>query len=228
MKRVYIHNDAIFFYADHTSKFTYTSLNKEIDKKDGKIAKFSIENYSSNEPDNNDTTIWYNSYEIINLQGTFNKESNYGVKNEYYDLISENNVVYSDFKKMAELSFIDKKYQGQPVFNYYGGIFNSKNMYGEKYFESYVRNYFLRNNLLGFSLELNINAISQVKLFDKVKLDMKSKLSDGTNRIISGEYLITGIKYFVSTNGIFQKRIFLSRNGFNNPDDQQKFIARNY
>jgi len=227
MKRAYIHDDALFFYANHKGEFVYTSLNTEVNKKDGKIAKFSIENFENWNPEEKDKTIWYNSYEIINLQGIFNKESNYGGVIEYYDLIDKKEASYSNFNKMTELSFIDKDYYNKPVFGIYGGIYNSTTMYGEKYFESYVRNYFLRNNLLGFSLELNINSVIDVNLFDKVKLEMNSQITKSFDRIYSGEYLITGIAYFISMNGIFQKRIYLSRNGFNKPD-QQTFIARNY
>ena len=234
LKRAYVHDDCPLLYGDHNGDLIYTTINKEINKKEGKIAKFSVENFSDWQPPDNDTTIWYNSYEIINLQGTINKETNYGVKNEYYNLISESEVSFSKFIKMTDYSFIDKTYRDEKnpnknnVFNYYGGIYNSKNMYSEKYFESYVRNYFLRNNLFGMSVEINVNSFSEINLFDKILLNINSQnYKVGNDSYYSGVYLVTGIIYTVSMNGIFQKRVYLSRNGYNKPD-VKNFIARNY
>lgn len=229
IKRANIINDGLFFYANHNGEFIYTSINKEIDKKvNPKIAKFSLENYSSVSPIDSDSTIWYSSYEIINLQGTFNKKINYGIKSQYYDL--ERNKMYeiygSSIYPMANISFIDKEYKNKIVQNYYGGVFNPKNVYNEEYYNAIIRNNIKRNNILGLSFQLNINSISDVNLFDLVILELNSGISDDIDSTWSGYYLITGIIYFVMMNGIFQKRIFISRNGINKPNNDF-FKSRN-
>jgi hypothetical protein len=111
LRRANIPNDALLFFANHSNKFVLTSLVSEIEKKEYKRAKFSIENFQRFVLDENDidNTIWFGSYNQVNYSGYFNKRFGYGFGYSYYDL--NGNVVsksYNNIRKFTDLSFRNK------------------------------------------------------------------------------------------------------------------------
>ena len=73
--------------------------------------------------------------------------------------------------------------------------------------------------MLGFCIDININPHIDIKLFEVINLNIDSKISKSYDKVYSGNYLVVGIISSVSLNGTFIKRLFLSRNGINLPDD---------
>lgn len=214
LKRSYVYNDVIFYYIDHTNQFIFTSLNKEIDKKESKIAKFSVESTEFKE-DENDKTIYFNSYDVNNLSGYFNKVNNYGTTVQYYDLTNYKSQEFNTFKKLTELTHIDKNYYQKNVFNLNWGMYNNLNLYSEKYYESLIRNNYLISNFFGYSLAIQIDANEKVELFDKINVALPSNISGDLNKVMSGNYLVGGIIHNISNNGIYKKMLSLHRNGMN-------------
>lgn len=214
LKRSYIYDDVGFLYADHTNSLIFTSLNREIDKKDNIVAKFDVEK-TEFKGDTNDSNIYFNSYDVINMSGYFNKINNYGVTVQYYDMEKPVSLQYSKFKKMTDNSFINKKYNGKLAYNLNWGQYNNLNLYSEKYYESLVRNDFLIANFFGYSVMLQINANENVSLFDKINVVIPSMLSGESNEVLSGMYLVGGIIHNITNGNIYRKMISLHRNGNN-------------
>jgi len=217
LKRSYLFSDVLFMYGDHNNRFVYTSLNKEIDKKDSKVAKFDVSQYES-KTDITDHTIYYNSYDLLNMAGYYNKISSYGTKVEYYDMKDGKDAVCNTSKKMTDLTFIDKKYSGKAVDIMQGGSFNNLNLYSTTYYESLGRNKYLINNFFSNSVVIQISSSDKVELFDKINLVLPSLITSEFNEVYSGMYLVGGIIHSIQGGGIYKKMVSLHRNGMNKSD----------
>jgi hypothetical protein len=229
LNRSCVNDDAAFFYANTQKEFVYTSLNKEIDKAESIDAIYDINKSFSMDLNNLDKRkIWFNSYDVVNMNGYFNKKIAYGFAYSYYDLSKSTQAFeYNKYKLMAQKSFKDKNLDGKV---FYGGndlgIYNDLNLY-EKYFESLMRNKYLINGFFGYSILLNINSLYKVKLFDKVNLGIPSLFPENKadiNEVVSGEYLVGGIIHQIGNNGIYTKTISLHRNG----SDKSAFLDKMY
>lgn len=214
LKRAYIFNDVMFFYADHSNKFNITSLNKEMDKKENRISKFDV-SQTEFKKDKNDTTIYYNAYDIVNMSGYFNKTNNYGRDVTYFDSKEMKTIEYNTINKITDLTFMDKNFYKKNVNGIYAGISDTDNIYSEKYFESLIRNDYLVKNFFGYSVVIQIDSECDVKLFDKINLVIPSLVSEEFNEVYSGMYLVGGIIHNVCINGIYKKMLSLHRNGMN-------------
>jgi hypothetical protein len=222
LKRSFIPDDLPLFYATTDNKFIFTSLISELNKQEAKLTKFSVENFEMNVKDDSDKdkTIWFNSYDIVNYSGFYNKQFGYGVKYDYYDLDRGREVVYSKITKKTDLSFRNKEFvnpdKPTPVFNRISGDLITANVYGSDYFEAYVKNKFLLHNFFAMGMILNINALDEVKLMDKLHVDVPSQMAENqTNEVLSGEYLVAGVQHEVSNGGYYKKKISVHRNGMN-------------
>jgi len=228
IKRAYIPSDSMFCYINTENEFVITSLNSEIEKKDVKRAKFSVENSELNVKDDEDPddTIWFNTYSIVNYSGYFNKRVGYGVGYAYYDLDGKEQFKeFSNIKKLTKLSFRNKKNVGD-IFYYNTNTqdYVESNVYSEKYFESISRNHFLMDNFFANSVVLNVNALSQVNLMDTLDVDIPSLISrEQSNKVMSGFYLVAGVQHEISNGGIYRKKIALGRNGMNESSAVKKY-----
>lgn len=218
LKRSYVPNDVVFFYANSSNEFVYTSLHAEMDKEDIKRAKFNVRNAERNVEDDSDKddTIWFASYNITNYSGFFNKSCGYGFGYCYYDLSQEVFKSYKSIKKFTDLSFRNKDLLGSTIKTSDCADLIEKNVYSAKYFESLSRNEFLKNNFFGNLLVMNINSLSQVKLMDVIDVDIPSLFEEeNSNEVLSGKYMVAGIQHEISTGAIYRKKIALGRNGMN-------------
>jgi len=220
LRRAFIPDDVMFFYADTKKNFVFTSLKSEIGKKNVKKAKFDVRKYESNVKDDNDPddTVWFTSYSIVNSSGYFNKKTGYGFEYSYYDLENIIDKSYRNISKITELSFRNKDLVGKDkaVDKRYNVDYIEANLYGVEYFESPMRNRFLKNNFFANSLVLNVNALSQINLMDTIDVDIPSLFKEGeSNEVQSGEYLVCGVQHEVSSGGIYKKKLALGRNGMN-------------
>ena len=223
LKRVYVPNDTCFFYANTNNEFVFTSLLSEMNKQERLTCKYNVNKFEWNIIDDKDpdNTIWFNSYSIVNNSAFFNKLGGYGVSYSYYNLKGnkqETNI--SDITMFSDLSFRNKSCAGCPTKYRWGGDLIEPNVYGGTYFESRVRNRFLRDNFFAFSLVLNVNAINKINLLDTVDVAIPSLFADDdSNEVMSGEYLVAGIQHEISNNGIYRKKISVGRNGMNKSPD---------
>lgn len=229
LNRSYIVDDTALFYANLQNEFVYTSLNKEISKIESVDAKFDITKTLNDGLVKEDiNTIWYNSYDIVNMNGYYNKKIAYGFAYSYYDVSKSTQAFeYSNYRLMAQRSFKDKNFDGKV---FYGGndlgINNDLNLY-DGYFESLMRNKYLMNGFFGYSILININSLYNSKLFDKVNLSIPSLFPENSgdiNEVISGEYLVGGIIHQINKNGLYSKMLSLHRNG----SDKSAFLDKIY
>jgi len=220
LQRANVINDIPFFYANVENEFVFTSLVKEMKKKESRIAKYNVDKSEYLVEDNNDKdkTIYYNSYDIVNASGYINRKIAYGASYSYYDLRKNNDGEYNDIDLMTQLSFRNKDLVGKSSYDGRGcfGAFND-NLYSENFYKAMVRNCLLKQNFFAFSISISVNAINDIRLFDKINLSFPTVLPNGTvnNEVMSGEYLVGGIVHSVAAGGIYTKLVSLHRNGMN-------------
>jgi hypothetical protein len=221
LDRAYKPNDAIFGYVDINNTFNITSLNSGLNKSDIKYAKYDINKYSATILDNKDIdTLWYNSYDIKNIEGYANNQFANGVMFSYFDYdersIKNNKLLFND-------TTVDNNIRSNndPTINVnYGSLFTKiqqRNVFN-KYYESQLLNKYKKWAFFNQSVLLNINSITDVNLFDKILLSIPSKIDNNINEVYSGEYIVGGIVYILSKNDIFRKQVSLHRVGTNKSD----------
>jgi len=218
-KRSYKSNDALFCYCDIYNNLNFASLRLECTKAEVINARYDLYNFSKNEFENTEdaNTLWFNYYDYTNLSGKYNKTNNYGRKLSYYDLndiVSEE--VVSNESLLAETTLKDKDLAGKTVRQDTYGI-QSDNVH-DNYHLALSQNDYFKKNFCSFVLSINVNPIKQVKLFDLIDVMIPSLPNYSThemNDILSGKYIVGGIMYNVTKNGIMKKQLMLFRDGVN-------------
>jgi hypothetical protein len=235
LQRSYKSNDMILGYCEIDKDFNpnikdklkITSLYTEMNKKEYKNAKYSLD-YCTQEyfkdDDSNKEVIWYNYLDYINLNGEYNKLNNYGVKFNYWNKTTDITKEVRDKNyKFTQLSFKDSNNVNNIVDQINMPTLN--NVY-DNYFKAIVQNKYYKYNFFSFGLALNINSLNNVKLLDKVQLNVPSIPSltgNETNEILTGTYLIGGITYQIRKGGIYNKGIILHRDGMNKSNFMKQF-----
>jgi len=220
--RAYKENDGILIYTDIYKNLKATSIKYECEKAQEKTAIYDQENYTKFDFDNIDDakTIWYNYYDHINLNGTKNKINNYGIRYNYWDITNGNieKNINNNESILAQRTFKEDNYLVDSTYN---GIENNVHKF---YSKAISQNKFYIDNFFSYVMTLNINSLSNVKLFDKINLIVPSMPTYGSihavNDIMSGKYLTAGIIYGAGKSKVFRKQIVLSRDGNNNSNFQ--------
>ena len=217
-ERAYKANDCALCFANTSNELIYTSLYTETSKDSSKIARYDLNKYSFDdfETAEDKRVLWYNYVNFINLMGTYNKQSNYKVSYQYYDMTKKQEKDYSDTKHV----FTDyswkrfDRYNELVKHNNYG--FLTKNTHNN-YFLSQIQNEYLLKNFFGFALTINVNSLQKVKNLDIVNLIVPAMYKAGgdVNEIHSGKYLVAGIVHQIAKEGIYEKSLILCRDGFN-------------
>lgn len=220
-------NDLILFYSNSQNEFVYTSLNKEIEKIPFRIARYDVDKCGQNIVDESieRDVIYYNHYDVVNYSSLFNKINTYKIEYDYYDPNTGRSIVgnYNTSKKTTELRYKDSEFVNKLSLHRDCGTLNNKNIYNG-YFQSLVQNDYLRNEFFSNSVVININALSKVKLFEKIHLSVPSMFSkDNINEVMSGDYWVGGIVHQVSHNGVYRKSLSLHRNGINKSVHMKQF-----
>ena len=225
LRRVYIPDDVAFFYADISKKFVFNSLKSNLKRLDIKTAKFDVRKAEQNIQDEKDKTIWFFAYSIVNNSAYFNKKIGYGFEYNYWDLDNHYKKTYTSIDKVTGLSFRNKDLADKPVQKNLSMDYIEGNVYSEYYFESLLRNQFLKNNFFANSVILNVNSLSQIKLMDLLDVQIPSLLRESEiNEVMSGKYLVAGIQHEVSSGGIYKKKVAIGRNGMN----KSSYLGKTY
>jgi len=220
-KRAFKTDDAVFCYGDIYGNIKMTGFVNEAAKSSPKRVRFSMDKYTHFFFDNaeDENTIWYNYYDFVNMNSINNKLNNYGFKCEYYDFedgfISDN--INSSSSNLAQYQYKSKEF-GDENINAIHRYFGEQNLDSHtNYSKAVAQNEYFTKNFLSFALVLNVNSISDVKLFDKLEVAIPSLLTNDIgviNDIWSGNYLIVGILHSVGEGGIYKKQVVAVRDGY--------------
>jgi hypothetical protein len=213
-KRANVNNDALLTYVSVDNKFHITSIKNESEKDKSIVARFDLKNASADVFKNaaDEKIIWFNGYKLDNIQGYYNKNTGYGLEYTYYDLKNNKKkntgTPYHPFTKhhdQDDKNNVDSVNFGMLTDNVF-----------DNYITAQINNKFLRSITFGQRLALSINSIYDVKLMDKVSVILPSIIKkDEINAIYSGNYLVCGVIYSATSEGMFKKEISLHRNGYN-------------
>lgn len=217
-ERSFVKDDASIMYFDSTGILNATTLNTIINKKDKKIARYDTEKFVKMSFDNDEdkNTIWFNYYDLLNMNGYYNKINNYGVKIVYHDLSdSVTKDIKFDSSQLAERTFKNKNRVNRITNKQ---TFGSLNNTHSNYHLALVQNQSRIMNLMGFSMVMNINSLSNVKLADLISVNIPQMVTyaqEGPNLQLSGRYVVVGKTYTATKNNIFRKQLIVARDGYN-------------
>jgi len=215
LKRAYKPKDSIFLYGRTDGTFVFTSLHTELEKEVSKTAKYDVAKYKYESFDNTAdlNNLWFSSFSRYDVSMLANIMRNYGVSFHYYDTKDGHkteDITESD-PSLAAVSTKDKIYDGQNT-ETFDFKHLSKNVH-ENYYKSIVQNDYYRHNFMsGYMLELMINPISDVKLFDMINCFVPSIIAAGSNEPYSGKYGVVGIVHEAKIKSQYIKRLHLCRN----------------
>jgi len=204
--------DVIFCFGNSQSKLNITSLKTIIEKPEIIRCRYNLEKFSQTSFDQNEKEIvWFNSYDVVNINGTFHKMGGTGFAFDYYDKQvnrkknSNKNYLIADIEDTST-SNMNTEHQ---IFG-----MQSENVY-EEYFESIVRNKQLLYSFFGQSMVLAVNPVSIIKLAEKLDVLIPSMVNNEINDVLSGQYIVGGITHNVSKGAFYRKRISIHRSGLN-------------
>ena len=219
LRRSFVADDCMFLFADTSAKFNYTSFKTEIGKEVEGLAHFDIDKYSADVFENaaDQKDLWFNTYNILDMNTIENINRNYGTVFSYYNTSSgpkAKPLIKTDHP-LTDLSAKDQNKMFDISYRTNSGYLTEGNMH-PNYYEAMAQNEYLRHNWLGgFTLELNINSLSHPRLLSKVHVIVPSVVGPGNNETLSGEYMVVGIVHDANIGEIYKKRVVLARNGFN-------------
>jgi hypothetical protein len=220
LKRSFKSNDTMFCYASINNKLNYKSLAIEANNTQTTNAKLDLRKYSDNVLQDEDrTTIWFNTYDIKNIEGFANRTAANAQKFSYLDYNTmqvQNQVVNSNIPTLVD-DVVNSNTAQSVNYTNFGLLFtnvNQRNVFN-KYFEAQILNEYIKWGFFNQSILININASKTVNLFDKIMLTLPSLIEENVNDVYSGEYIVGGILHNLSKNSIYRKQLSLHRAGIN-------------
>jgi hypothetical protein len=213
--RSFIGGDGVFVYGTTNKQLVYTSINLESSRATAKVATYSKSQVENNFLGDDERNMYYDGYNIMNNAEMYNNTSNYGGYYSYYNL---SDYVYDTIhydNKLTDLYNINKKYVGKPSFSVSMGLITDESLFDTIY-RGKQQNSFYRFALFSNTVLININNSTNVKLFDKIDLDLQSTY-DGKDisSSYSGEYLVGAITTVIARDLPIAKKVMLCRYGMN-------------
>ncbi len=169
--------------------------------------------------------LGYNYFRMGFHPGSNNKSGGYGMRGYSYDYDSPKNFrmrMNGDIHPMTDYSLKNKEMVKLNSFSsaeqfpikYKGSNFHIN------YHSAYLQNKFIRKTFFSDVLIVNSYFNSEVKLLDKVNVDINALARSGANteeinKVYSGEYLVVGIQNQVTNGGHYKSILYLSRGGIN-------------
>ncbi len=219
--RSFVDGDGVFVYGDTNSNIVYTSFNTEASKEAKYTAKYSKQDVErSVRFEDDEDVLFYDSYNIINNSDMYNNYVVYGGQYSYYDL---EKYVYTDIKldsKMTDFYNFNEKFKNEyGVFSKSVGLLPDEKIFDTIY-KGLIQNAFYKYSMWTINIWMNVNALTNVELFDKIDVDLPSTvLRDAVNDTYSGEYLVGSVTYNITRNAPVQKSVILCRYGMNDMPD---------
>lgn len=214
LERVSKSNDTILCYGTTQNEIVVKSLHEaaytsNVHRARYDLDKFALPKTSLKEGDEN--VMWFNAYDVVNVNGTLHKMGGSGFTLDYYDQSKNQRKTSTIDFEMGDLSTKSNKNMStrQQQFG-----MQSNNVYDD-YFEAIVRNKQIKASFFGQSIVLAINPITPVRLMDLIDVIIPSLVDDDMNDVYSGEYIVGGITHNVSKGSLYRKRISLHRSGIN-------------
>lgn len=216
--RSYVANDGVFVYGDLSGALNYMSY-KAVNALDVKFqARYNTDVfYSEIIADGDKEFMYYDNYDIVNNAEPYNNISNYGGSWSHYNLNEYVSEDINSFDSVTDLTDRRESYIGDSVFSIGSGIIAEPNLRNTM-FRGKVQNSFAKYHLFTNNIYLNILNTTDVKLLDKVHLQVGSTSDfNGIAEPYSGEYLVTSISHSVIKDGFpgYSKRVLVCRNGIN-------------
>jgi len=224
-------DDVLFAYITTDNLLNTLSLKDAYSKKPVYKLRYDIELATANSKDNfkqllkdkrikeDDKSIYYSNYGIINKSGTFFNNGGYSVLSSNYNL--EDNEYFETEVNSSESffntdlnSFKDFASNTKYIYN---GLNIKTNVYSDYEIAASVRHNIL-NSFFANSIEIEIDSYSNPNIGDMIDLIIPSKSQTTAklnNEPLSGKYIIISKLRTASKLSIFKKRIIVARLGTN-------------
>jgi len=221
--RSFIDGDGVFVYGTTDKRLVYTSYNTEASKEVAKIAKFDRSRVDNNVllPNvvQDQKHMYYDGYNIMNNDEMYNNLYTYGGLYSYYNLTDyKYDTIHFD-TKMTDLFNINKDHVNSPSFNIGVGLIPDESIF-ETIYRGKLQNSFYKYALHSTTILLNINNSTEVKLFDKIDLDLQSTFDNNEiSPSYSGSYLVCAVTTVINRDMPIAKKVLLGRYGMNSTNN---------
>ena len=171
-------------------------------------------------------TMFYQSFDIVSINGAIKRKTGYGIKYIAYDGSgSAKTTRYVDNTKNAMMKNVNKLYTSKNSNVHQCTWSGSNPNVFSDYNTAMAQNHVIVSNLYENTISMKINSLTDVKLLDKIhaKIPSFSDSGNSINEVLSGEYLVVGIVHSLSYGGPYEKRILLSRRGLNISKDRNGY-----
>ena len=217
-------NDTPFIYFDTMGKLNFTSLKTALNSN---IKVLAHQNPTlANRPDENETYVNFTSYYVKDQSGFTNKFGGNKTTFSYYDT---ENIITKEFNSdnidtnLVKITNKTELSKGKTSKHIIYGLLNPS-VY-PNYFDAQAGNQYIKQTFLTTSTVITIPAHSNIKLFDKIYVVIKTaSAKQGINEVYSGNYIITGIVHVINNKESYSMTLVLSRDGQNKSNlwDQYK------
>jgi hypothetical protein len=225
LQRSYVQdNDTSFAYADVRSKFVFTSLKNELEKKTKlKAVYFSDDINPSDKKNPDDKDLKIKNFALKSLNGSFNKMMAYNSTVAFYD--QEDSVTVEVTDDTHTLTTNSLKFKDNIKYNTDTHVLGmkTKNMHDE-YFKAELLNVYERYNNFQVFTEVTFDMKNQpdsflqdaeaLNLFDVIEVEYVSNMTE-KNKVYSGKYVVANITHQVNATGVYVMTLMLFRNGQN-------------
>jgi len=168
------------------------------------------------------TVLGYNYFRMSFHPGFNNKSGGYGMSAIMYDYDKPTTysiVIDEKFKPITDYTLKHKDRKGITLTTRLSMKYKNSNVHNN-YHKAFLQNAYFKKTFFSDVLILNTYFNNEVKLLDKVNVDINSLAHSGANKpefnkIYSGEYLVVGIRNLLSNNGTYKSQLYLSRGGIN-------------
>jgi hypothetical protein len=213
-------DDTPFCYSGRDGKLVLTSLRTELDQDSGIVIMNDPQNSLNATIDKNNKYFYTHAYG--DNSGFFNKRIAYGIKYSYNDGTNIQVKEIADYKSTKLSGYKNKNKnlnKGAVEYRNFGFL---NNVY-DQYFDSIVRNEFIRTSFLSSPLTVNAQPGSY-ELFQKIDIQIRSQNIPNTIvQSYSGTYLIGGIIHHMSKKATYDMVLVLFRDGIDDSKTYDKF-----
>lgn len=217
-ERAFVPNDGVYVYGDTKGQLNYTTIQTKISKGVRFTAKYSMDRVENKIKIEEENTIYFDAFDIINISEIYNNIANYGGTYIYYDLTDNIELDVRNPHKTTDMYNRKEMYTAENAYYFIMGSINDSSI-SQTMFHGMLANNTSRYSIFSNTIAITINSSTPINLFDVIDIKIPSTIERGKGMAepYSGEYVVLSISNALTKNTPYSKTIMLGRSGINKP-----------
>jgi len=181
-------------------------------------AKYSMDRVENKIKIEEENTIYFDAFDIINISEIYNNIANYGGTYIYYDLTDNIELDVRNPHKTTDMYNRKEMYTAENAYYFIMGSINDSSI-SQTMFHGMLANNTSRYSIFSNTIAITINSSTPINLFDVIDIKIPSTIERGKGMAepYSGEYVVLSISNALTKNTPYSKTIMLGRSGINKP-----------